>query len=70
MNTLNLSKSFSQLNYLITEADLFGIYINVNFPSFNINMGISGLRPVLETTKIFRLKQMIISDFNASEAFS
>ena len=59
-----------QSNHSITEAGLFGIYININFPPFGINMGISGLGSVLETTRISELEQMTTSGSNVSGVFS
>ena len=45
-NTLNSDEDFLQSNHSITEAGLFEIYININFPPLGINMGTSGLSPV------------------------
>ena len=70
MNTLNSGKGFLQSDHPITEAGLFETHINVDFPPFGINMGTNRLGPVSETTRISELKQMVISDSNASEAFS
>ena len=70
MNISNFSKGFLQLNHSITEADLFRIYINIDFSSFDINIGISGLRLISETTKISELKQTVTSSFNALKVFS
>ena len=56
MNTLNSNKKFLQSDSSTTEADLFEIYININFPSFNINMSTSRLSSVLETIKISELE--------------
>ena len=59
-----------QPDCLTTEAGLFEIYINVNFPSFDINTDTSELKSVSETIRISELKQTAISSSNASEVFS
>ena len=56
INTSNFDKGFLQSDCLITETNLFRIYTNVDFPSLNINMGISRLRLVSETIKISELE--------------
>ena len=70
INTSNSDEGSLQSNYSITEAGLFRNYINIDFPPFSINMDTSELGPVLEITRIFRLKQMVISDSDASKVFS
>ena len=56
INTLNFSEGFLQSDHSITEADLFEIYINIDFLSLDINIGISRLSSVSKTTRISELK--------------
>ena len=56
MNTSNPDEGSLQSDHLTTGTGLFRIHINIDFPPFGINMGTSGLRSVLETTKITGLK--------------
>ena len=70
MNTLNFNKDFSQSNHSTTEADLFEIHINIDFPPFGINMNTSRLGPVLEIIKISELEQTVTFNPDISEVFS
>ena len=70
VNTSNPGKGSLQLDHSTTEANLFEIHINIDFPPLSTNMGISGLGPAPETTRITRLEQTATSGPDASEVFS